>query len=188
MPARPGLKRLRLKGKYVAIHFQSLSITFWPSSTILSPQQQVTVLYMPLDIIPADPKIISRMYQSGQPIVLYECQLQGNSCGLHVEGTTSAMSAHLRTFHSITGQDSTSAICTWGGCSKTLKKGSMARHLLTHLGVKSHAILQSPMLSMDPKDVALPLWVGLLPNRADPCGVINDNKSLWNDTLVPKTF
>lgn len=91
---------------------------------------------MSLDIACADPETIRRMYQSAQPVVLYQCQLQENSCGLHLEGTVSAVSAHLRTFHSVTSQDNTSAICTWGGCSKTFKKGSMARHLLTHLGVK----------------------------------------------------
>ncbi|KAG2354895.1 hypothetical protein BDR07DRAFT_583565 [Suillus spraguei] len=90
---------------------------------------------MPPDIVYVDHETIIRVNQSGQPAVLYKCQLQGIPCGLHVEGTTSAVSAHLRR-HGITGPDSTSTICTWSGCSKTLKKGSMTRHLLTHLGVK----------------------------------------------------
>ncbi|KAG2150922.1 hypothetical protein DEU56DRAFT_779136, partial [Suillus clintonianus] len=152
---------------------------------------------MSLDIIPADPEIISRMYQSGQPIVLYQCQLQGNSCGLHVEGTTSAMSAHLRIFHSIAGQDSTSAICTWGDCSKTLKKGSMARHLLTHLGVKvrcstcgvvmcRHDLLRTHIKSSEPCYLAIadavhgpegrsfaPIgWAASQQGYQDPCGVL----------------
>ncbi|KAG1878327.1 hypothetical protein F4604DRAFT_1756610 [Suillus subluteus] len=80
--------------------------------------------------------LTNHMNQSNQPVVLYKCQLQGIPCGLHVEGTTCAVTAHLRR-HGITGLDSTSTICTWGGCSKTLKKGSMTRHLLTHLGVKA---------------------------------------------------
>ncbi|KAG2079211.1 hypothetical protein BDR04DRAFT_1086361 [Suillus decipiens] len=90
---------------------------------------------MPPDIAYVDPEIIFRVNQSGQPVVLYKCQLQEIPCGLHVEGTTCALSAHLRR-HDITGPDSTSTICTWSGCFKTLKKGSMTRHLLTHLGVK----------------------------------------------------
>lgn len=90
---------------------------------------------MPLGIVHVDPETILRANQSGQPVVLYKCRLQGNLCGLYVEGTTSAMSAHLRR-HGITGPDNISTICTWDGCSKTLKKGSMIRHLLTHLGVK----------------------------------------------------
>ncbi|KAG1799774.1 uncharacterized protein HD556DRAFT_1305310 [Suillus plorans] len=91
---------------------------------------------MPLGIVHMDPETILRANQSGQPVILYKRQLQGNLCGLYVEGTTSAMSAHLRR-HGIAGPDNISTICTWGGCSKTLKKGSMIRHLLTHLGVKS---------------------------------------------------
>ncbi|KAG0692018.1 hypothetical protein DFH29DRAFT_601860 [Suillus ampliporus] len=87
-----------------------------------------------LDIIRVDPETIFRVDQSGQLVVLYECQLQV-PCGLHVEGTTSAVSAHLRR-HGIFGPDSTGTMCTWGSCSKTLKKGSMPRHILAHLGVK----------------------------------------------------
>ncbi|KAG2079210.1 hypothetical protein BDR04DRAFT_27342 [Suillus decipiens] len=79
---------------------------------------------------------IERANQSGQPVVLYKCQLQGILCGMHVEGTASAISAHLRS-HDTTGPNSISTICTWGGCSKTLKKGSLTRHLLTHLGIKA---------------------------------------------------
>ncbi|KAG2342468.1 hypothetical protein BDR05DRAFT_964071 [Suillus weaverae] len=90
---------------------------------------------MSLDIVHVDAETVFQVNQSSQPVVLYKCQLQGILCGLYVEGTTRAVSAHLRR-HGITGPDSTSIICTWGGCSKTLKKGSMARHLLTHLGVK----------------------------------------------------
>jgi hypothetical protein len=91
---------------------------------------------MPPEIVYVDPEIILRVNQSDQPVVLYRCQLQGIPCGLHIEGTTCAASAHLRR-HGIIGPDSTRIICTWGGCSKTLKKGSMPRHLLTHLGVKA---------------------------------------------------
>ncbi|KAG1862896.1 hypothetical protein C8R48DRAFT_673042 [Suillus tomentosus] len=108
---------------------------------------------MPLDIVHVDPETILRASQSGQPVVLYKCQLQGDLCGLYVEGTTSAMSAHLRS-HGITGPDSISTICTWAGCSKTLKKGSMKRHLLTHLGVKSVPII--PRESPIPNSNTLP--------------------------------
>jgi hypothetical protein len=94
------------------------------------------VLSMPPEIVYVDPEIVVRANQNDQPVVLYRCQLQGIPCGLHIEGTACAVSAHLRR-HGITGPDSTSIICTWGGCSKTLKKGSMTRHLLTHLGVKA---------------------------------------------------
>src|SRR5882757_4706024 len=90
---------------------------------------------MPPDIIRVDPETICRMEQTGQPVVVYECKLQGVPCGLCVEGTTSAVSAHLRR-HGITGPEDASTTCTWGGCSKTLKRGSMTRHILTHLGVK----------------------------------------------------
>ncbi|KAG0701320.1 hypothetical protein DFH29DRAFT_1000288 [Suillus ampliporus] len=118
-----------------------------------------------LDIIHVDPETIFRVDQSGQPVVLYECQLQV-PCGLHVEGTTSAVSAHLRR-HGIFGPDNTGTMCTWGSCSKTLKKGSMPRHILAHLGVKSHAILQSPRMFTDPKDMFLSLRAGMLPIRSD---------------------
>jgi len=90
---------------------------------------------MSLDIVHMDPETIFRVNQSRQPVVLYKCQLHGALCGLYVEGTTSAISTHLRR-HGITGPDATSTICTRGGCSKTLKKGSMTRHLLAHLGIK----------------------------------------------------
>lgn len=92
---------------------------------------------MSLDIIPitVDEETVLRIEQSGQPLVVYDCKLQGAPCGMCVEGTTSAVSAHLRR-HSITGPDSAITTCTWDGCYKTLKKGSMARHILTHLRVK----------------------------------------------------
>lgn len=87
---------------------------------------------MPVDV---DPETLFRVEQSGQPDVVYECKLQGALCGMSVEGTTRAISAHIR-LHDITGPASASKRCSWGGCSKVLKKGSMARHILTHLGVK----------------------------------------------------
>ncbi|KAG1756102.1 hypothetical protein EDB19DRAFT_451960 [Suillus lakei] len=92
---------------------------------------------MPLNIIPltVDPETLFRMEQSDQPVVVYECKLQGEPCGMSMEGTTGAVSTHLRG-HGITGPDSAITTCTWGGCYKTLKKGSMARHILTHLSVK----------------------------------------------------
>jgi hypothetical protein len=92
---------------------------------------------MPLNIIPVtvDPQTLRRMEQSGQPLVVYECELWGAPCGMCLEGTTSAVSAHLRR-HGIAGPDSAIITCTWGGCYKTLKKGSMARHIRTHLGIK----------------------------------------------------
>ncbi|KAG2134196.1 uncharacterized protein EDB93DRAFT_851188 [Suillus bovinus] len=88
---------------------------------------------MPFNI---DPETLFRVEQSGQPVVVYECKLQGAPCGTTVEGTTTAISAHIRQ-HGITGQDSANKRrCSWGGCSKMLKKGNMARHILAHLGVK----------------------------------------------------
>ncbi|KAG2127720.1 uncharacterized protein EDB93DRAFT_1055689, partial [Suillus bovinus] len=68
-------------------------------------------------------------------LVVYECKLEGVPCGMFIEGTTSAVSAHLRE-HGITGPDNASTSCPWAGCYKTLKRGGMTRHILTHLGVK----------------------------------------------------
>jgi hypothetical protein len=90
---------------------------------------------MPLDTLNVDPETISRMEQSGRPIVVYECKLQGVPCGMFVEGTTSAVSAHLRG-HGMTGPDSARISCPWAGCSKILKRGGMTKHILTHLGAK----------------------------------------------------
>ncbi|OAX39230.1 hypothetical protein K503DRAFT_769666 [Rhizopogon vinicolor AM-OR11-026] len=87
------------------------------------------------EFIHVDPRTLLRVEQSGQPAVVYRCKLQGVPCGLHVEGTASAVSAHLRG-HGIIGPDNISTTCMWGNCSKTLKRGSMTRHILTHLGVK----------------------------------------------------
>ncbi|KAG2338841.1 hypothetical protein BDR05DRAFT_968837 [Suillus weaverae] len=90
---------------------------------------------MPVHTVNVDHETLFRVEQSGQPVVVYECKLQGALCGMSVEGTTSAISSHIRG-HGITGPDSASKRCSWGGCSKMLKKGSMARHILAHLGVK----------------------------------------------------
>ncbi|KAG1797232.1 uncharacterized protein BJ212DRAFT_391151 [Suillus subaureus] len=90
---------------------------------------------MPLDTLNVDPEAFFRVERSGQPLVVYECKLEGVPCGMFVEGTTSAVSAHLRG-HGITGPDSASTNCLWAGCSKALKRGGMTRHILTHLGVK----------------------------------------------------
>jgi hypothetical protein len=90
---------------------------------------------MSFHIVPVDPETFSRMQQSNQLLVAYRCELQEGGCGMFVEGTTRAVSAHLRG-HGITGSDTASARCTWGGCSKILKRGSMPRHILTHLSVK----------------------------------------------------
>ncbi|KAG1858289.1 hypothetical protein C8R48DRAFT_674340 [Suillus tomentosus] len=77
---------------------------------------------MSLDIIPitVDAETVLRIEQSGQPLVVYDCKLQGVPCGIH----------------GITGPDSAITTCTWDGCYKTLKKGSIVRHILTHLRVK----------------------------------------------------
>lgn len=98
--------------------------------------QQFTVCYMPVHTLDVDPETLFRVEQSGQPAVVYECKLQGALCGMSVEGTTSAISAHIR-WHGITGPDNASQRCSWGGCSKMLKKGSLARHIISHLEVKA---------------------------------------------------
>ncbi|KAG1858978.1 hypothetical protein DFJ58DRAFT_291445 [Suillus subalutaceus] len=90
---------------------------------------------MPLDTLNVDPETAFRVEQSGQPLIVYECKLEGVPCGMFVEGTTSAVSAHLRG-HGIIGPDSAKIGCPWAGCSKTLKRGGLTRHILTHLGVK----------------------------------------------------
>lgn len=90
---------------------------------------------MPFNIVPVDPETFLRVQRSDKPLVAYRCELQEVGCGMFVEGTTSAVTAHLRG-HGITGPDTASTNCTWGGCSKTLKGISMTRHILTHLGVK----------------------------------------------------
>ncbi|OAX38402.1 hypothetical protein K503DRAFT_770517 [Rhizopogon vinicolor AM-OR11-026] len=90
---------------------------------------------MSFHLIHVDPHTLLQVQQSGLPAVVYRCEIQGVPCGLFVEGTTSAMSAHLRG-HGIVGPDNASTSCTWGSCSKTFKRGSLSRHILTHLGVK----------------------------------------------------
>ncbi|KAG1887809.1 hypothetical protein F4604DRAFT_1718695 [Suillus subluteus] len=77
---------------------------------------------MPLDTLNVDPEAFFRVERSVP-------------CGMFVEGTTSALSAHLRG-HGVIGPDSTKISCPWAGCSKTLKRGGLTRHILTHLGVK----------------------------------------------------
>jgi len=86
-----------------------------------------------MNLIPVDSHTFLQVEQSGQPVVVYKCQLQG--CELFVEGTTTAVSTHLRG-HGITGGENASTSCTWDSCFKTLKRGSMTRHFLSHLGVK----------------------------------------------------
>ncbi|OJA12789.1 hypothetical protein AZE42_11490 [Rhizopogon vesiculosus] len=90
---------------------------------------------MSFDLIHVDQHTLLQVQQSGPPTVVYRCELQGVPCGLFVEGTTSAVSAHLRG-HGNIGPDNASTSCTWGSCSETLKRGSLSRHILTHLGVK----------------------------------------------------
>lgn len=89
-----------------------------------------------MDIIDVDPETFTRVQQSGQPVVAYECKLQGPPCGVFLEGTHTAISAHLR-LHGITSSDDTSVTCTWGSCSKTFKWDNMTRHILTHMVVKA---------------------------------------------------
>lgn len=90
---------------------------------------------MPFDIVPVDLETYLRVQRSDTPLVAYRCELQEVGCGMFVEGTTSAVSAHLRG-HGITGPDTASTSCTWAGCSKILQRRGMTRHILTHLGVK----------------------------------------------------
>ncbi|KAG2038577.1 hypothetical protein BDR03DRAFT_299917 [Suillus americanus] len=90
---------------------------------------------MPLDTLNVDPAAFFQVERSSQPLVVYECQLEGVPCRMFVEGTTSAVSAHLRG-HGIIDSDSAKISCPWTGCSKTLKRGGLTRHILTHLGVK----------------------------------------------------
>ncbi|KAG1861706.1 hypothetical protein F4604DRAFT_1787925, partial [Suillus subluteus] len=144
---------------------------------------------MPFDTLNVDPETAFRVEQGGQPLVVYECKLEGVPCGMFVEGTTNAVSAHLRR-HGINSPDSARISCPWGGCSKTLKRGGLTRHILTHLGVKvrcsicevvrcrptsfvrisdtqSCAISHLSKLSMDPMVVCLSLRVGPLPIRSN---------------------
>ncbi|KAG2071865.1 hypothetical protein BDR04DRAFT_476924 [Suillus decipiens] len=53
------------------------------------------------------------------------------------KGISNAVSSHLRRY-GITGPDTPSTSCTWTGCSKTLERGGMARHVLAHLSAKVH--------------------------------------------------
>jgi hypothetical protein len=92
---------------------------------------------MSLDIIHLAPETLVHVQQTGQPVVVYECKLQEDPCTLFVEGTTTAISAHLRLVHGITGPDNADTNCTWGTCSRTVQRGNMTRHILTHLGVKA---------------------------------------------------
>jgi hypothetical protein len=87
---------------------------------------------MSLNLIHVDPHTFLQVERSGQPVVVYECKLhqQGVPCGLCMEGTT-----NLRE-HGIPSSDDSNTSCTWGTCSKTLKRGSLTRHILAHLGVK----------------------------------------------------
>jgi hypothetical protein len=89
-----------------------------------------------MDVINVDPETFTRVQQSGQSIVVYECEVRGAHCGLSLEGTRTAISAHLHR-HGITCSDGTSVTCPWGSCSKTFKWENMARHILTHMGVKA---------------------------------------------------
>ncbi|KAG2151751.1 hypothetical protein BD769DRAFT_1401211 [Suillus cothurnatus] len=90
---------------------------------------------MPFETLNVDPETLFRVERSGQPLVVYECKLEGVPCGMFVEGTTSAVSAHLRG-HGITGPGNARITCLWTGCSKRLNREGMTRHILTHLGVK----------------------------------------------------
>ena len=75
-------------------------------------------------------------FQSSQSLVVYECKA-AVPCGLYLEGTHGAISAHLRR-HGITASPDHNTIdCPWDGCSKTIKKDSLTRHILTHIGVKA---------------------------------------------------
>jgi len=88
-----------------------------------------------MDAIPIEHEAHAR-FQSNQSLVVYECKAAG-PCGLYLEGTQSAISAHLRR-HGITASPDHNTIdCPWGGCSKTMKKDSLTRHILTHIGVRA---------------------------------------------------
>lgn len=91
---------------------------------------------MALNVLNVDPQTFHRVERCGHPLVVYECRLGAVPCGMFVEGTTTALSAHLRE-HGVPGPDNASTSCSWAGCSKTLKRGAMPRHILTHLGVKA---------------------------------------------------
>jgi len=62
----------------------------------ISSSRRSIALYMDPQLIHVNPRVLIQVEQSGQPAVVYKCKLQGIPCGLHVEGTTSAVSAHLR--------------------------------------------------------------------------------------------
>lgn len=74
---------------------------------------------MPLGTLNVDPETFFRVERSGRPLVVYECKLEGVPCGMFVEGTTSALSAHLRR-HGITGPDSANTSCPWSRCQGAL--------------------------------------------------------------------
>ncbi|KAJ8595040.1 hypothetical protein M405DRAFT_807910 [Rhizopogon salebrosus TDB-379] len=73
---------------------------------------------MSLNVIHVAPETFVHVQQNGQPVVVYECKLQEGPCALFVEGTTTAISTHLRLVHGITGPDNADTNCTWGTCSR----------------------------------------------------------------------
>jgi len=88
------------------------------------------------DIIPIEPETYVRMQQSHQSLVVYECKAPV-PCGVFLEGTHTAISAHLRRHGIPASPDDNNISCPWGSCSKTIKRDSLPRHILTHMGVKA---------------------------------------------------
>jgi len=80
-----------------------------------------------------DPYTYLQVEQNCGPVVAYQCRSQG--CGLFMGGTTRAIAEHLKR-HGITSSGDSNIPCVWEGCTKILKKGSMPRHILAHIGVK----------------------------------------------------
>ncbi|KAF8141135.1 hypothetical protein EV363DRAFT_1203597 [Boletus edulis] len=68
-------------------------------------------------------------------ICVHECQwaTSSNPCQMWIIGSNSRVGAHIRNWHR--GQNhidtKSTAECLWGGCSKTMLKGSINRHIVT---------------------------------------------------------
>ncbi|KAH7883331.1 hypothetical protein F5I97DRAFT_227326 [Phlebopus sp. FC_14] len=59
----------------------------------------------------------------------YRCRW-GSSCGMRIGGEKHHIRRHLHKFHGVSrGQDGSNICCSWPGCGKTIRKGSLPRHV-----------------------------------------------------------
>ncbi|KAG0705698.1 hypothetical protein DFH29DRAFT_872860 [Suillus ampliporus] len=91
-------------------------------------------------VIDVEPTTALKARHAVVEILVYQCAWddEHSPCGMFIEGTPRDIFSHLRQHHGLFHNVKDALECRWSSCSidGPLKMGSIARHILRHLGIQ----------------------------------------------------